>query len=70
MSSPISARVAAIASRQRGGVMPAASAAWAARWITGPSASGSENGMPTSIAVAPAATAAAAAAGRSSPAMR
>ncbi len=31
------------------GVMPASSAAWPAAWIVGPSASGSENGMPTSI---------------------
>ena len=50
--------------------MPAASAASAARWIVGPSARGSENGMPTSIAVAPAATAAAACSGSASPAIR
>ncbi len=35
-------------------VMPAASARSVARWITGPSASGSENGTPTSSTAAPA----------------
>ena len=39
-------------------VIPPASARWPARWTVGPSASGSENGMPISIAVAPPRTAA------------
>ncbi len=67
---PRRSRAAAITSRQRRVVMPAASAAWAARWIVGPSASGSENGMPTSIIVAPPRTAASAASGKPSPAIR
>jgi hypothetical protein len=37
------------------GVAPAASAASDASWMVGPSITGSENGMPTSIASAPAA---------------
>ena len=41
------------------GVTPAASARVAAAWITGPSASGSENGTPSSIRSAPASAAAA-----------
>jgi hypothetical protein len=36
--------------------MPRASAASFARWMTGPSAIGSENGTPSSIASAPQAT--------------
>ena len=35
-------------------VWPFASARWAARWIGGPSAIGSENGKPTSMRSAPA----------------
>ena len=38
------------------GFTPLASARSLARWITGPSAMGSENGIPSSIASAPAAT--------------
>ena len=41
-----------------GGVIPAARARSFASWMTGPSITGSENGMPTSIASAPADTAA------------
>ena len=36
------------------GVIPAARARWEASWITGPSMTGSENGIPTSMASAPA----------------
>ena len=42
------------ASRIPGGVAPAASARSEASWMTGPSMTGSENGMPTSMASAPA----------------
>ena len=41
-----------------GGVAPASSAACDACWITGPSITGSENGMPISMPSAPAAAAA------------
>ena len=41
------------------GVTPASSARVPAAWITGPSASGSENGTPSSIRSAPASAAAA-----------
>ena len=41
-----------------GGVMPAARARSFASWMTGPSMTGSENGMPTSMASAPATAAA------------
>ena len=50
---PTSAR--ASASRIDGGVAPFASASSDASWITGPSITGSENGMPTSMPSAPAA---------------
>src|SRR6266566_3358750 len=39
----------------RGTFMPCSSAVWVVRWMVGPSASGSENGMPTSMKSAPAA---------------
>ena len=67
---PRRSRASAMSSRQRRGVMPACERRVPARWIVGPSASGSENGIPTSITVAPAATAAAACSGSSSPAIR
>ena len=37
-------------------VIPCSNAAWVVRWMVGPSASGSENGTPTSTKSAPAAT--------------
>src|SRR5216110_3381092 len=48
-------RARAISSSTRGTVMPCSSAACVERWIVGPSASGSENGTPTSTKSAPAA---------------
>ena len=68
--SPTSARVAARHSRHSFVRMPAASAFSAAARITGPSASGSENGKPISTMSAPPATAAWASAGVSFPAIR
>jgi len=44
------------AARTLSGVVPAASEASAASWMTGPSITGSEKGIPTSTASAPAAT--------------
>src|SRR6266705_6359214 len=41
-------------SSTRATVMPCSSAVWVVRWIVGPSASGSENGTPTSTKSAPA----------------
>src|SRR6056297_2705536 len=40
-------------SKNRSGVVPAASARWIAFWIVGPSAIGSEKGIPSSITSAP-----------------
>src|SRR2546428_101151 len=54
----LSLRSFATSSRMRGSVVPAASARAAERWRTGPSAIGSENGTPSSIASAPSASAA------------
>ena len=65
-SSPIARRY----SRQACVRIPAASARSAARRITGPSASGSENGKPISIRSAPPASAARASSGVSDPAIR
>ena len=65
--SPTSARVAARHSRQAAVRMPAASAFSAAARMTGPSASGSEKGKPTSTMSAPPSTAAAASVGVSIP---
>ena len=48
----------AAASRMDGGVAPASRATCDACWITGPSITGSENGMPISNPSAPAAAAA------------
>ena len=45
-------------SRMAAGVVPASRARCDASWMTGPSMTGSENGMPTSTASAPAAAAA------------
>src|SRR5258706_15536648 len=45
---------ARIRSSTRGTVMPCSRAVWVVRWTVGPSASGSENGTPTSIKSAPA----------------
>ena len=64
------ARISASTSRQRAVRMPAASARSPARLITGPSASGSENGKPISITSAPASTAACASSGVSGIAIR
>ena len=64
------ARTAARHSRQGFVRIPAASARSAARRITGPSASGSENGNPISTRSAPPASAAAARSGVSAPAIR
>ena len=47
------ARSVATSSSTRGSVVPLASARRPARWTTGPSASGSENGTPSSMASAP-----------------
>ena len=49
-----SARTAATIRSTPSSVVPAARARSLARWITGPSASGSENGTPTSMMSAPA----------------
>ncbi len=49
------------------GVVPARSARSLASWITGPSITGSENGMPTSMASAPAAASARTTSSQSSP---
>src|SRR5260370_21962195 len=46
----------AICSSTRGSVIPCSSAVWVARSIVGPSAKGSENGTPTSMKSAPAAS--------------
>src|SRR6185295_7475060 len=43
-----------ISSSTRGTVMPCSRAVWVVRWTVGPSASGSENGTPTSTKSAPA----------------
>src|SRR5437667_350292 len=51
----ISSAARRIWSSTRGTVMPWSSAAWVERWMVGPSASGSENGTPTSTKSAPAA---------------
>src|SRR6266480_2763130 len=51
----ISSAARRIWSSTRGTVMPWSSAAWVERWMVGPSASGSENGTPTSMKSAPAA---------------
>ena len=48
-----SPRISRTSSSTLARVTPAASARWVARWITGPSASGSENGMPSSMTSAP-----------------
>jgi hypothetical protein len=48
-----SARTSATISSTRGSVVPAASARTPARWMTGPSPSGSENGTPISITSTP-----------------
>ena len=63
-------RISARHSRQASVRMPAASARSAARRITGPSASGSENGKPSSMMSAPPSTAASASAGVSAPDIR
>ncbi len=68
--SPTSERVSARQSRQRAVRIPRASARSEARWITGPSASGSEKGKPSSIRSAPASTAARASSGVSGSATR
>ena len=57
-------------SRIAGGVAPASSARCDASWMTGPSITGSENGMPTSMASAPAAAAARMASSQPVPARR
>ena len=66
----ISARVSARHSRQRAIVIPSASARSAARRMTGPSASGSEKGNPSSITSAPDSTAMRASSGVSRPDIR
>jgi hypothetical protein len=63
-------RVAASSSRQAPVRIPCARARSAARRITGPSASGSENGNPSSTMSAPPSTAACASSGTSGPAIR
>jgi ABC-type Fe3+/spermidine/putrescine transport system ATPase subunit len=46
-------RISEAISRTPASVVPASSERWPARWITGPSAIGSENGTPNSIRSAP-----------------
>ena len=65
-----SSRVAARQSRHVRVRMPRASARSEARWITGPSASGSEKGKPSSTMSAPASTATRASSGVSGSATR
>ncbi len=48
--------IRASSARIDSGVVPRASARMEASWMVGPSMTGSENGMPTSTASAPAAT--------------
>ena len=62
-ASPTRPRVAARHSRHCAVRIPRASARSEARWMTGPSARGSENGKPSSIASAPDSTAARASSG-------
>ena len=68
--SPTSARVCARTSRQARVRIPRASARSPARRMTGPSASGSENGKPSSTMSAPPSTAARASSGVSGSAIR
>src|SRR5439155_5310468 len=55
MMTGTSSAAARTSSSTRATVMPCSSAVWVVRWIVGPSASGSENGTPTSTKSAPAA---------------